>query len=85
MVHFTSETCKLTGNLRELHLDLDYCEISKKEAEDFSIGISKLTNLISLGITGYNINLDLFKSVLSKTGKLARLLILITDNEISTP
>jgi len=85
MVPFASGTFKLTGNLRELHLNLDCCMISKKEAECFSIGISKLTNLITLGITGSNNDVDLVKSVLSEASKLANLRILITSNEISTP
>jgi len=85
MVHFTSETCRLTGDLRELHLDLTRCEIRKKEAEHFSIGISKITNLISLGITGSNLSFDLFNGVLSEASKLPSLRILITNNVKPTP
>jgi len=85
MVHFASEKCKLIGNLKELHLNLDCCMISQKVAECFSIGISKLTNLISLGIAGSKIDIDLYKSALFEASKLASLCILITNNVISIP
>ena len=74
---------KLIGNLREFHLNLDCCMISQKVAECYSIGISKLTGLISLGITGSNIDIDLCKRVLFEASKLASLRILITNNVIS--
>lgn len=61
MVLFASEKCKGSSNLKELDLSLVNCKVNKNKAQYLPIGISMFTNLISLKISGYKIDHNLFK------------------------